>query len=450
MENTENIHEAIQKSVLPVFLKFTLTNVLSILAISSSGIVDAMFLGRCAGPEAMAAVNIVNPLFSFCFGLAIMLTIGAAVRAGKYIGENNIEKASSIFTKTIVAISLATLAVSVMGIFFSSPLSRFLGANNELLPMSSEYLKIIAFFLIFTTAGFALSVFIRVDGRPTLASAGLITVGAVNMLLDFLFIDVLDMGVKGAAIATGTAGAAGFLVLISHFIMGKSKINILFDKHGWSELPSAAYNGFSEFISEMSAGIIMLSFNHIMISRFGTQGAAAFAAVNYLIWGGIMINYATADSLNPLISINYGAKKPDRIMSFIRLAFGFVFFNGFVIFTLLTVMPDTLIGIFITDKNSETFNIALEFAFYVRWTFFMNGFNQIFSAYFTAVQRPLESAAVSSLRGLALPLFFLAILPYLLGGFGIFIAIPASEAVTLIAALFMWKHNKPSKFIMNE
>ncbi len=447
MKNPENTPEAVKGGTLPVFLKFTVPNILSILALSSSGIVDAMFLGRYSGPESLAAVNIINPLFSFCFGLAIMLTIGGAVRAGKYIGEGRTEKASSIFTKTLTAISAVTLAVSLTGIFFSGWSARILGANDELMLPASEYLGIIAFFLIFNTAGYALSVFIRVDGRPVLASAGLITMGAVNILLDFLLIGVMGMGVKGAALATGTAGAAGFAVLLSHFASGRSKMKILFDGKGWRELISAAYNGLSEFISEMSVGIIMLAFNRIMIGRFDTQGVAAFTAINYLMWGGGMINYATADSLNPLVSINYGARKPERIMSFMRLAFIFVFSNGFIIFALLTAVPEALIGIFITDRGSGAFKIALEFAFYIRWAFFMNGFNQVFSAYFTAIHRPLESAVVSGSRGLVLPLLFLAVFPYLFGGFGIFIAVPVSEALALAAALFLWKYNKPSKFI---
>lgn len=447
MKNSENTPEAVKGGALPVFLKFTVPNILSILALSSSGIVDAMFLGRYSGPESLAAVNIINPLFSFCFGLAIMLTIGGAVRAGKYIGEGRTEKASSIFTKTLTAVSAVTLAVSLTGIFFSGWSARILGANDELMLPASEYLGIIAFFLIFDMAGYTLSVFIRVDGRPVLASAGLITMGVVNILLDFLLIGVMDMGVKGAALATGTAGAAGFFVLLSHFASGRSKMKILFDGKGWRELISAAYNGLSEFISEMSVGIIMLAFNRIMIGRFDIQGVAAFTAINYLMWGGGMINYATADSLDPLVSINYGAGKPERIMSFMRLAFIFVFSNGFIIFALLTAVPEALIGIFITDRGSDAFKIALEFAFYIRWAFFMNGFNQVFSAYFTAIHRPLESAVVSGSRGLVLPLLFLAAFPYFFGGFGIFIAVPVSEAIALAAALFLWKYNKPSKFI---
>ncbi len=443
----DNGKEIIYGNVPLTFLKFTIPNVIGFIAMSSSGIVGGIFVGRYVGPEALAAVNIVIPIFTFVFGIAIMLTIGGAVRVGKYLGENDNLSASRTFTKIIAVISAIALIMTAVCALFNETVVALLGANEELKPISREYLRTLSAFFFFQAMEYALSVFVRVDGRPYLASSAVLAGAVINALLNWLFVIKLGWGVAGSALATGTAFTVSFLILSTHFISGRNKLRLVKKTGSWKEILSAAYNGSSELLSEVSAGVVALMFNWIMITKIGTQGVAAFTFINYAIWAGGMLCYAVGDSIVPLVSINYGARKPDRIKKFMGLALGSVFAIGTSIFVIMTLIPDKMIAVFLPDKSSEAFQIALVFASYIRWVFFFSGLNIIFSAYFTAMHRPLESVIIAGSRGLVLPVALVFLLPFVFGVYGIYAALPIAEVSTLAAAIFLWKINSPSKRI---
>lgn len=438
----KKLTEIVSGKVSKTFFKFALPNIASFLAMSSASVVDALFVANYAGKLSLAAVNIIIPIFSLCFGISVMFTVGGAVRAGKYIGEGNKEAARAIFTKTIIAISLFSIIMSFVFVLFSENSARFLGANDELAPLSAEYLRIIGVFIIFFTVLYSLSVFARVDEKPFLASAALISGAIANIALDFLFIAILKMGVTGAALGTGLSVFIQIPILLPHFLMKKGGLYFTSKVGRWKEIAVAAYNGFSEFVNEISNGIVMFLFNRIMIGMLGVNGVAALTTTLYLTWLGGMINYSAADSLNPLISVNYGATRQDRIIKFLKMGLAFVLANGLVIFILMTLIPDRLVSMFLHDKTSEAYFIAMEFIFYMRFLFFFSGPVMIFSAYFTALHRPLESAFISVLKSLIMPVLLLNILPIFLGKTGVFIAVPISDMTAMACALFLFMVTK--------
>lgn len=434
-------------NILYTFLKFTIPNIFSIMALTSAGIIDGLFVGRYVGEEALASVNIVMPIYSLVFGIAIMLTIGGAVRTGKYLGENNVVEASKTFTKIFLVITIITILVSVISYLFTDKVVTILGADETLKPFSYDYLKVLCLFFFFQAMQFSISVFIRVDGRPFLASLGMIIGSVINAILDYIFIAILDFGVKGAAYATGVSAIIPFLILMTHFFSKQNKLQFTRVIDNWKEVLSSAYNGSSELLSEISAGIIIFMFNRIMIENLGPEGVAAFTAINYALWTGVMLSYSIGDSLVPLVSVNFGAKKYDRIKKFTALGLASSFAIGLIIFTTMAIIPEKMISIFIPDTTSRAFNIAVEFAYYVKWAFFFIGLNIVFSSYFTAIHRPLESVIIASMRGIIMPLILLFTLPIFFGNKGIYTSLPIAEIITLIIALVLWKYNNPTKRI---
>ncbi len=434
-------------NIFTTFFKFTIPNVLSLMAMSSAAIVDGMFVGRFVGENALAAVNIVMPIYSIVFGIAIMLTIGGAVRAGKYLGENNRSDASKIFTNIVLIISITALIITILCLIFTDVTVTLLGANESLRPLSAQYLKILCIFFLFMAMQYSISVFIRVDGRPIIASVALVLGAIINAILDFIFIKYLSLGLTGAALATGISAIIPFVILITHFFSNKNKLRFTKPFGNFKEIFSAAYNGSSEFLSEMSAGILVFMFNRIMIENLGAEGVAAFTAINYALWAGGMLAYGVGDSIVPLVSVNYGARKAKRIKKFMALAFATVFSIGLIIFGSMTIIPDVMISIFLPDKTSYAFQVALEFTSYIRWAFFFIGLNIIFSSYFTAMHRPLESLIIASSRGLILPIIFLNTIPLFFGMKGVYFTVPLSEIITLIVTIFLYKFNSPSKRI---
>ena len=178
------------------FLRYCIPWTLAMLLQSSAAIVDGFFVGRYVGAMSLAALNLVMPMFSLFFGVGVMLASGGAVRAGKYLGEKRPEAASAIFTKTMLSLLLVGLAASAGMLLFSGELVRFLGADEELRGPAEAYLRGLMFFGPMIPCGLALSYFVRVNGKPALASVGLMLSALINIVLDAVFIPVFGMGVE--------------------------------------------------------------------------------------------------------------------------------------------------------------------------------------------------------------------------------------------------------------
>ncbi len=421
-----------------LFYKFAVPNILSLVLLSSAGIVDAIFIGNYVDEISLAAVNTANPVYSFIWGLSMMIMIGGAVAAGKYFGEKNIKAANEVFTNSIIAVFLITVVVSLIIFIFTENIIMLIGGSEKTTPIAALYLKTIIPFILFTTIGYGLSVFARVDGFPMLASLALIMGALTNIILDAIFIAVLNMGVKGAAYATGISFIVSFLILFIHFARKKGNLRITLQLRNFSHIIKTSYNGLSEFLNEISVGITMALFNIIMMKYAQEEGVAAFAAINYIMWLGNMVNYGAADTLNPLISTNYGAGKFDRIKNILKTGAFFTLLNGFGIFLTILFFSHELTSLFIKDTSSNAYNISIEFMSYVKWAFFLSGINMVFSSYFTAMLRPKESAVIASLRSLIMPYFMLLLLPKLLEIKGVYLTIPVSEIVTFITALTLF------------
>ena len=156
-----------------------------------------------------------------------------------------------------------------------------------------------------------------------------------------------------------------------------------------------------------------------------------------------MISFGISDSLQPIISKNFGAKKPERVKSFLKYAFVTVTLIGIIIVSLVLMIPEVLTELFLESKDEKTIEIVLKFMALIWPVFLFNGINMVISAYFTALHRPLESASIALSRSLVLPAFFIIVLPLLIGENGLFIAIPLSEFLTLALALYLFKFRKP-------
>lgn len=421
-----------------LFYKFALPNILSFILMSSAGIIDGIFIGTYTGEISLAAVNICQPVFSFLWGLSMMVMVGGAVSTGKYIGEKNIEKACQIFTKSIIIVALITVIITIIILIFTEEIIYLIGGSEKTTPVAVHYIKIILPFAIFTTIGYGLSVFARVDGFPFTASSALITGAVINIVLDALFIAVFDMGVAGAAYATGISFIAGFIILFIHFIRKRGVLRITLKLNNFSEILKSSFNGLSEFFNEISVGITMALFNIIMMKYAQEEGVAAFTAINYILWLGNMVDYAAADSLNPLISTNYGAGKFNRIKNFLKTGIIFTVLNGIFVFILISFFGEILISLFIKNTSSAAFIMALEFMSIIKWTFFLSGVNMVFSSYFTAMLRPKESAIIATLRSLILPCTMLLVLPVYFGKTGMYSAVPLSELLTFTIALTLF------------
>lgn len=430
-----------------VFFQYSIPSVLGMLAISSASIVDGFFIGNYVGDFGLAAINISFPIFSLLFGFALMLAIGSSVTTGKLIGEGDIKSASMIFSKTMICITLFSfLSCTVLFLNVETILYLF-GADENLTKIAIEYLSIILIFIPFLMIGVVLDYFVRVDNRPNLAFVALLFSAIINVVLDWFMIVYLQKGIFGAALATGISQLTLLIILLPHFFSKKATLKFVKPIGSYIQIIKASYNGASEFVNEISIGITTLIFNYVMIKNFNIEGVAAFTVINYLLMIGIMISFGISDSLQPIISKNFGAKQNKRIEEFLKLAFVTVSVVGLIMILLILFIPDILANIFLEDTNYKTKQIVLSFATFIWIAFLFDGINLVISAYFTAIHKPLHSMIIAVSRSFIFPIFFIFTLPVLFDLNGIFMAIPMAEFFTCIIAVILFKKFSPEKII---
>ncbi|QKJ22504.1 MATE family efflux transporter [Poseidonibacter lekithochrous] len=427
-----------------LFFKYVIPSILGLLAISSASIIDGYFVGNYVGAIGLASINISYPITTVLFGLALMFAVGSSVMVGKLMGENNSKDASNVFTKSIISVSLISIVVCLILYLSLGNILDILNVQDELREKTFLYLPILLVFLPFLMSAIVLDYFVRVDENPNLSFAALFLSSLINVGLDYLFIVKYDWGISGAAYATGISQAAIILILLPHFFSKKATLKLVKPTGSWLNIIQAVKNGVSEFVNESSAGITVLIFNYIMLQNFGATGVASYTIIGYFIMISVMVSFAIADALQPIISKNYGALHFQRIKSFLKLGFLTIIIIEALITLTVLIVPEALINIFLESSELETKRITIEFISYAWPAFIFLGLNILITSYLTSIQKPLYSVVIALLRSLILPVIFIITLPNIFGNVGIFMALAISEFLTFIVASYIFINNRPT------
>ncbi len=432
---TSNSIDMLRSPVISTFFKYSLPWTLSFLFVSSAGIVDGIFIGHYEGPLALAAINIVWPVFALFMGVSIAFAAGGAVRGAAYLAQNNEAAAKAIFTKCLMAALCMSTFVALICFFFTTEVITLLGADETVGPLSITYLNNVGLFFPFQIMGFTISYFLRVDQRPNLASLGLVSTAITNIVLDYIFIALFDWGVAGAALATGCGYAAMFITyILGYFCNKKSRRLYLTRAVGqWRETFMAMWNGISEMINEVSTGLVLILINIVIMRLEGPYGVAAFTVVSYLNWLCLILSYGFADSLAPLVSANHTCRLHRRTLAFLRTAVCSVAAIGTFCFLITTLFPHELTAFFV-PSDATTSNMAVTFMSISKYMFFFCGTNLVLTAYLTGLMQATASAIVALLRTLVLPALFITTLPTFMGYQGVALALPLSELICFLVA----------------
>jgi len=407
--------DPITGKVITVFFHYAIPSVIGMLAVTSAGVIDGIFVGNFIGATALAAINISMPVFALFAAVVFMLNVGGSVMCGRFLGEGDQAAASSIFSKTLYASFVLALFISGGILLFLDEVVSLLGANEDLRPLVIDYMTIIVLAAPLLILALTLDYFVRVDGRPILASAALILYGVINIALDWF--------------------------------SPRCSLKLVAVRDGWNSLFRAAYNGFSEFANEMSIGLITLLFNWVMITRLGVEGVAAFTIIGYLLYVGLNFCYGISESLQPTVSKNLGARQAGRIVEFTSIAMIFSLLTGIILCLLFIFLPEFLISLFLREGEEQTVRIALAFIAVFWPAFLFNGMNITLTSYFTALHKPLQSVVIAISRSLVLPALGLLFLPLWLGDTGVYLAIPIAEAMTFLIALLLVFLYRPSDIV---
>ena len=421
-----------------VFIKFAVPSVLTSLLMISTYLVDGVLIGQFIGAEGLAAFNLVFPIFSFLSATAIVVASGGSASIGKYLGQNNQEKAKQVFNLSIIVTILFAVLFSGITITFADMITLSLGATDLLFEHTKEYFTTLALFFVLFLVGIVLQFFIRNEGNsiyPIKATA--ITV-IINVPLTYLFLAVLNMGLGGAALATGISLIASTVLMILYFL--KKNTILSYGKPIFSvyTIKKILFNGASEGLSEFSVGIVILIFNLTLIQYIGQIGIAAFAIVSLTSLIVLMINVGLSMALQPMVSYNYGAKTIKRVNDTLKIALKVSIVIGVVFYIVISIFGDYFIALF-ADEDEKLASLTLDAIRIYGLSYIFIGVNLLTSAYLTALEKPKVSLVISMSYNFIFVTIALIVFPMIFGASSIWWAVPFANMITIFISVYFMK-----------
>ncbi len=427
-----------------VFLKYSLPSVVTMVFFGVQTLLDGVVVGNHLGPDALGGINIIMPLCSFIMVLALVISIGSQVLVSMELGRRNPDKAQDAMSTGFRALAGISLILTVFLLLLPEPLAKLMGADERLLPFSLAYLKGLVPFILPLTLCFYSDAMLKASGYPRFSMIIMSLSVVINVLLTFCFVIGLDWGNTGASVATGVAFTIGLLISGSITFNPKQRLSMLKGRFHMPLLRCAVYNGSSEGVSEMAAAVSILIINLTAVRLLGADGVAAFTAINYINFTGILLFLGISGGLIPVLSYNYGAGNYQRVKRLFRFAAVINLSIGVMVFIVLQVFGGHAILLFFGGSESQAFQIAADGLQLFAFVFLVNGLNVLIIAYFTALGEAKNSLIVSAARGLVFVLVGVTVLPIFMGIAGVWAAIPLAELLTLgVALMLIYRtHNK--------
>ncbi len=320
------------------------------------------------------------------------------------------------------------------------PVINFLGGGGNLYPYVKDYLSVIILFCVCYMTGYALEIYIKVDGNPVYPTLCVIIGGVVNILLDYIFVVIFHWGIKGAAFATGLSQVTTTSLLFYYIFFRTKRIKFVKIKYSFLNLLKIMKVGFAEFLAEVSTGISIFVFNLVILKNLGEKGVSAFGIIGYISSFITMTMIGFNQGVQPILSFNLGAKEHKKIFEIIKNSFFILGVLGIFFYTLINIFSANIVSIFLNDV--EDINLTKKALTTYSFAYLICGFNIFSAGYFTAVDMVKISTIITMLRGILLLVLFILILPIFLGTTGIWITMFVTEEITLIFSyIFMKKYN---------
>jgi len=435
----------------PLFHSIFFPTLLSMVFASLFTVADGIFVGQGVGSNALAAINIVSPVFLLTTGIALMFGVGVSVVASIHLAQGNIKAANINITQAFTVASLLMTVLALAIYIWRAPFLRMLGCSDTLMPLALDYLVLILPGCICIISQMIGTFVIRLDGSPKYAASLEIIPGLLNIFLDWLFVFPLQMGVAGSALASSLACAAASAMAFWFVLFRARTVKLRWLKFTLTSLYLTARNigymvrsGFSSMLGELAMSMILLAGNYVFIRELGEDGVAAFCVACYLYPIVYMINNAVAQSAQPIISFNYGAGNTSRVRESFWLSLRTATICGLLATAVLTLGAKPLISLFL-QTGTRAYDIAIAGLplFAVSAIFF--ALNVVMIGYYQAIEENSRATVYMLLRGLVFLIPAFIVLPMFISPQGMWLAVPVSEALTLCVILLT---RKRSSFII--
>lgn len=430
------------------FLSYAIPSSVANFISSLYTVVDGIFVGQGVGDSALAAVNIVLPFTVVLLGMANMLAVGGGALVSKNIGSNNIDKAIDIFRQVMKLLLIICIVITIVCVVFPEKIVRMLGATDNLAPMSTEYLRFYAIFCTPNLVGIVLNSFVRNDNRPKLAMFSTIAGAITNVVLDYVFIFPLNMGIKGAAIATGLGQIVTVSMLLPHFIRKRGVLSFGSTSLEMEHIKNALNIGLPSFLGQVGFSIIVFLHNIALSNYMGEVGISTYSIINYITTNIYMVLLGLTFGAQPLISYNFGRKDKEKMLGFYKINQISSLVISISTTAICYIWGSQIVGIFTTDpKIAQMAYSGLKIACLA---YIIGGLNLDTVVYYQAVEIPKFSNLIAILRSMVFLPICLYVLPKIFGLNGIWASVLTSELLTFIVMLIIANINKYTDIVIKK
>lgn len=397
-ENIKNMETEVDKYKNPLayekisklLYQFSVPAIIGMTINALYNVVDRMFIGNSPdlGSNGLAAITICFPAMIIIMSIGILFGQGGATVFSINLGKGNIEKSDRALGNATFMLIASGIIITILGELFLDQLLVLFGASETVLPYARDYMRIVFLGTTFQVISMGMNNFLRADGKPKLSMMTMFLGAIVNVILDPIFIFGFHMGMFGAALATVIGQFVSMVWSIQHFIKKDALHRI--EKRYLKFNPSLSLEiislGMPGFFLQLANSALSLLLNHSLAKYGGDIAISAMGIVNSVQTLLVLPIIGMNQGLQPIVSFNYGAQRPDRVKKAVKLAIIAATIIAVIGFVLVHAIPTLIVSAFNRDPELMKFStFALK-----TWLMFLpvTGFQIIAANFFQAIERP--------------------------------------------------------------
>lgn len=420
-----------------LLLKFSIPAIIGMMVNALYNIVDRMFIGKYVGKYAFAGALISYPSMIIIIAFVMLIGMGGAALMSIKMGEKENEEAEKILGNSFSLLIVFSLILMFFTLVFIDPILNVFGASKNTLPYAREYLSIIAYGFPLQMIGFGMNNFIRASGNPLTAMISMLIGAVSNIILDYVFLGVLNVGIGGAAYATIISQGIASIWVLVFFFRKNALIKIKFEnlKISFKRALSIFQIGFPQFSMQIASILVIISFNRSLGKYGGDSAISVFGIINSGFIMSTMPIFGITQGAQPILGYNFGAKNYERVKKTLKLSIivSSIFSTGS--FFIFQFFPKEIASFFTDSK--EIIEMAVPA---IRKGFLMFpivGFQIVSSSYFQSTGKPKKSFILAMSRQVFVLIPLILILPIFLGLDGIWFAPPSSDLISGILTSYI-------------
>ncbi|TCL41532.1 MATE family efflux transporter [Harryflintia acetispora] len=428
--------DLIQESVGKLFSRYLFPSICATIMISINFFVDTLCIGRAMGEGGLAALNLSLPVTSLLYAVGSLLGVGGSTRYSAAMGRGEIDEAQKIYTLSTLLCLSVSLLLMALGVLFLPQLVTFMGGTGGSRQGVTDYLRYVVWFIPVFTGEMFYNIFVRNDRSPRYAMFCTLCGSSTNILLDVLFIFVFDWGMAGASLATSLSICISLGLLLCYTRRSECLLRLQKISLRLSEICQILRVGFSNFLLEITTGVVTFVFNMVLLRLAGENGVAAYGIVaNLTIVVTATLN-GVSNAMQPIVSANAGAGLGGRVARTVRLAIFCALGFGLLFALAGEVFSVPLVRTFVSAEGGFLAMSARAVRI-IFLSYLPAGVNIVLTVYLQSIQAAKEAITLSLLKGVVLPSVMVMLCGFLFGLTGVWVSTILSEGAILLCALLL-------------